>query len=308
MSKAARLREQSARERIAAQQAAAKRAEMRRRGIFVGGSILAVIAVVVALIVVYANKSNTPQKVAGGVHGTVLPASVASDITSVPAATLNSVGAGSLGTSVVSQGAIVPISGSPPLTSGGKPEMLYIGAEYCPYCAATRWAMAVALSRFGTFTTPLKGFHSSSTDIDPNTATLTFYQQGYTSKYLTFTPVENEDINHNQLQPTTTAQQALWVKYDTTQTAQGPSQGYPFIDFGNKVAVKLPPYDPAVLKGLNWAQIASDLHNPSSPVAQAVLGSANYITAAICKTTGNSPASVCTSPAVTKITSAEPSI
>ena len=38
-----------------------------------------------------------------------------------------------------------------PLTSGGKPEMLYIGAEYCPYCAAERWAMIVALSRFGTF-------------------------------------------------------------------------------------------------------------------------------------------------------------
>jgi thiol-disulfide isomerase/thioredoxin len=307
MSKAARLREQSARERIAAQQAAAKRAEMRRRGIFVGGSILAVIAVVVALIVVYANKSNTPQKVAGGVHGSVLPASVSNDVTGVPASTLNSVGAGSLGTSVVSQGAIVPISGSP-LTSGGKPEMLYIGAEYCPYCAATRWAMAVALSRFGTFTTPLKGFHSSSTDVYPNTPTLTFYKQGYTSKYLTFTPVENEDINKNLLQPTTTAQQAIWVKYDTTQTADGPSQGYPFIDFGNKVAVKLPPYNPQTLHGLTWAQVASDLHNPSSPVAQAVLGSANYITAAICKMTGNAPASVCTSPAVTKITKAEPGI
>jgi Domain of unknown function (DUF929) len=307
MSKAARIREQSARERIAAQQAAARRAEMRRRGIFVGGSILAVIAVVVALVVVYANKSNTPQKVAGGVHGTVLPASVSDNITGVPAATLDSVGLGSLGTSVVSQGAIVPISGKP-LTSGGKPEMLYIGAEYCPYCAATRWSMAVALSRFGTFTTPLKGFHSSSSDVYPNTATLTFYQQGYTSKYLTFTPVENEDINHNLLQPTTSAQQALWVKYDTTQTADGPSQGYPFIDFGNKVAVKLPPYNPQVLKGLTWAEIASDLHNPSSPVAQAVLGSANYITAAICKMTGNTPSSVCTSTAVTKVTSAEPTI
>jgi hypothetical protein len=307
MSKAARIREQSARERIAAQQAAARKAEVRRRGIIVGGSILAVIAVVVALIVVYANKSNTPQKVAGGVHGTVLPASVQNDIKTVPASTLDSVGAGSLGTSVVSQGALVPISGSP-LTSGGKPEMLYIGAEYCPYCAATRWAMAVALSRFGTFTTPLKGFHSSSTDIDPNTATLTFYQQGYTSKYLVFTPVENEDINHNLLQPTTKSQQAIWVKYDTEQTADGPSQGYPFIDFGGKLALKLPPYDPAVLKGLTWAQIASDLHQPSSTVAQAVLGAANYITAAICKTTSGAPSSVCSSAAVTKITSAEPSI
>jgi len=300
MSKAARLREQSARERIAAQQAAAKRAEMRRRGIIVGGSVLAVIAVVVALIVVYANKSNTPQKVAGGVHGTVLPASVAKDITSVSAATLNAVGAGSISSS---SPPVTPISGGTPLTSGGKPELLYIGAEYCPYCAATRWSMAVALSRFGSFTTPLRGFHSSSSDTDPNTPTVTFYQQGYKSNYLTFTPVENEDINRNQLQKLTSQQQALWVKYDTIQTAQGPSQGYPFLYFGGKAALKNPPFDPGILKGLSWAQVAADLHNPSSPVAQAVLGAANYMAAGICKMTGGTPAAVCTSSAVTKLES-----
>ena len=33
------------------------------------------------------------------------------------------------------------------LTSDGKPQMLYIGAEFCPYCAAMRWSMAVALSK-----------------------------------------------------------------------------------------------------------------------------------------------------------------
>jgi thiol-disulfide isomerase/thioredoxin len=300
MSKAERLREQNARERIAAQQVAARRAEVRRRGIIVGGSILTVVAVVVALIVVYATKSNTPQKVAGGVHGTVLPANVARDITSVPAATLNDVGAGSLPSYWGSTPPIDPISGSP-LTSGGKPEMLYIGAEYCPYCAAARWAMAVALSRFGSFTTPLKGFHSSSSDVDPNTPTLTFYNQGFSSKYLVFTPVENEDINHDVLQPTTAAQQSLWVKYDTSTSGGVTSQGYPFIDFGNKTAVKLPPYDPQILHGLTWAQVAADLHQPSSPVAQAVLGAANYMTAAICNMTGNAPASVCTSPAVTKL-------
>jgi hypothetical protein len=54
-------------------------------------------------------------------------------------------------------------------------------------------------------------------------------------------------------------------------------------------------YDPAVLAGLSWATIATDLHNPSSPVTKAIGGTANYITAAICKMTGNQPASACTS-------------
>ena len=67
------------------------------------------------------------------------------DTTSVPASTLDTVGAGS--------GVTAPpeIKGGTPLTSGGKPEVLYMGAEYCPFCAAERWAMVVALSRFGTF-------------------------------------------------------------------------------------------------------------------------------------------------------------
>jgi hypothetical protein len=167
--------------------------------------------------------------------------------------------------------------------------MLYIGAEYCPYCAAMRWPMAVALSRFGTFG-PLTGIHSSSTDAYPNTPTLTFYKQKYTSPYLTFTPVENENGTHKLLQKTTKSQQALWAKYDTT--SQG--LGYPFIDFGNKVVITGPLSIPRVLQGMTWAQVASQLKNPNSTVAQNVNGAANYITASICKMTNNKPASVCT--------------
>ncbi len=313
MSKAARLREKSARERIAAQQAAARRKEARRRTMLFGGSILAVIAVVVGILVAYNLRSSPNSTASGGVHGTVLPASTAAKISGVPAATLSQLGGGSIlsyqtpnpatSWSGFSGSPIVKISGAP-LRSGGKPEMLYIGAEFCPYCAAMRWSMAVALSRFGHFTTPLRGFHSSSTDVDPNTPTLTFYKAGYTSKYLTFTPVENEDLNHNQLQATTSSQQALWARYDTSTLNGVTSQGYPFIDFGNQAALKYPIFDPAVLKGLTWAQVANDLHDPASKIAQAIDGAANYMTAAICNMTGdNGPAGVCTSAAVKSLES-----
>jgi hypothetical protein len=174
--------------------------------------------------------------------------------------------------------------------------MLYIGAEFCPYCAAERWAMAVALSRFGTFS-PLHGIHSSTTDTDPNTPTLTFYKSTYTSNYLTFTPVENETVGKTLLQQTTTAQQSLWQKYDS-----GPNGlGYPFIDLGNQYVITGPTFDPGVLAGLTWDQVAADLHNnPSSSVAQSADGAANLITAAICKMTNGQPGSVCSSSAVVK--------
>jgi hypothetical protein len=157
--------------------------------------------------------------------------------------------------------------------------------------------MAVALSRFGTLSTPLHGIHSSSSDVYPDTATLTFYKTGYNSKYLAFTPVENENINRSLLQPTTAQQNQVWARYEPDPT----QRGYPFISFGNKYVLKAPIYDPAVLKGLTWSQIAADLHNPSSPVAQGVLGGANYITATICKMTNNQPASVCAAPSITAV-------
>jgi thiol-disulfide isomerase/thioredoxin len=289
MSKATRIRQQNAREKIAAQRAAERRAEQRRRMFITGGSVLAVIVIVVAFIVVksMSSPSTTPSSAAR----TPLPASVTNNITSVPASALASVGKGSV--LRFNPAPITKVTG-PPLTSNGKPEMLYIGAEYCPYCAATRWSMAVALSRFGTLSTPLHGIHSSSSDVYPNTATLTFYKTGYNSKYLAFTPVENETINKTLLQPTTAQQNQVWARYEPDPT----QRGYPFISFGNKYVLKAPIYDPAVLKGLTWSQIASDMHNPSSPVAQGVLGGANYMTAAICKMTNNQPASICTAPSI----------
>src|SRR5712671_6765504 len=134
------------RARIAAQRAADQRAQRRNRLLLAGGAVVVVVAVALGLVL--ANNGGGSPSSSGtaspGPTGTAL-AAVTSQVTSVPAATLDQVGAGQ-GVSTLP----TRITGAA-LTSGGKPEMLYIGAEYCPYCAAERWAMIVALSRFGTF-------------------------------------------------------------------------------------------------------------------------------------------------------------
>jgi hypothetical protein len=282
MGKAERNRNLNARAKIAEQQASMRRSEQRRRLLTVSGAVVLVLVIVVAIFVIKGLSTPPKQKGSSG-----LPPSVATDVASVPVSTLAKIGTGPLPTPKTGL-PLKPISDTTLTSADGKPEMLYIGAEFCPYCAAMRWSMAVALSRFGTFG-PLKGIHSSSTDVYPNTATLTFYKQDYSSPYLTFTPVENENVNHGPLQPTTKTQQMLWKKYDTTQGAVG----YPFIYFGGKVIITGPLYSPAVLHGLTWSQIAGQLSNPSSTVAQNVNGAANYITASICKMTNNTPSSVC---------------
>ncbi len=308
MGKASRTKQApDRRARIAAQREAARRAEQRKRIYLAGGSILAVIIVVVALVLVNANKSGSSGSSVGssGPTGAALT-SVINETTGVPAATLDTVGSGSgqvTGTPITLKG------NQPPLTSGGKPEMLYIGAEYCPYCAAERWAMVVALSRFGTFS-GLATTHSASVngqgsqEVYPNTSTWTFRNATYTSNYLVFQHVElNTNVPdasnsfYTTLQTPTAAQQALISKYDTATydpALQGANGSIPFIDFGNKYMIAGASYNPQLLAGKTWAQIAAALKTPSSPIAQAIDGTANYITAAICEMTGNQPASACT--------------
>jgi thiol-disulfide isomerase/thioredoxin len=307
MGKASRTKVDSTRrEKIAAQRAAARRAEQRRRILIAGGSILAVIIVIVAFIVIKANSGSSKPAAttssANGPTGSAL-ASVVAKVTSVPASTLNSVGAGG---GAVSDTPQTIKGGGTALTSGGKPEMLYMGAEYCPYCAAERWSMIVALNRFGTFSglaTVHSGIKNGAGEAEPypSTPTWTFLNAKYTSKYLTFTSVEMQtnipdasNGSYTTLQTPTAAQNTLIDKLDAAPytTEAG---AIPFIDFGGKDLIIGASYTPQVLSGLSWSTIATDLSNPSSPVAQAVDGTANYITAAICKMTGNQPASACTS-------------
>ena len=57
-------------------------------------------------------------------------------------------------------------------------------------------------------------------------------------------------------------------------------------------------YNPPILAGMSMQQIAAAMRNPSSPICQAILGTANNVTAAICQDTNGEPASVCSSPGV----------
>jgi len=306
MGKASRTKQApDRRARIAQQREAERRSEQRKRIYLAGGSILAVIIVVVAFVLIKQN-SNKPGSESVGSNGPTGSSltSLINQTTSVPASALDAVSAGSGQVTTTP----VKITGNqPPLTSGGKPVMLYMGAEYCPYCAAERWAMVVALSRFGTFS-GLTTTHSASVDgqgqqeVFPNTSTWTFHNASYTSPYLVFQHVE-ENTNvpdsstggYTNLETPTAAQNALITKYDNAPYSKAQAGSIPFIDFGNKYMIVGASYTPQVLAGKSWAQIAAALKTPSSPIAKAVDGTANYITASICQMTNNQPASACTS-------------
>jgi hypothetical protein len=264
---------QRARERIAAERAAKKRAELRRRFLVAAGAVTAVLAIVVALVTVKLTASPAHRTASES----AAPAALVRQVTGVPTATLARVSSGQAATLLQKVTAPGPV-----LTLGGKPAIVFVSEESCPFCAAERWALTVALSHFGTWT-QLGLTKSSATDIYPNTATLSFRTARYRSAELTLSTTELTDNVGHPLQPQTQLDARLIGTYDVPPYVNSVDQSgaVPFLDIGNQYILAGAQYDPQVLAGLSAAQIASQLGTPSSPVAQAIDGSANVIIAAI---------------------------
>jgi hypothetical protein len=225
-----------------------------------------------------------------------VPASVLQAVTGAPASAFDAAGA----PSDLKPPTALPGS-TAALASGGLPRVVYMGAEYCPFCAAQTWALVVALSRFGTFS-GLGATESSTTDVFPGTKTFTFYGSTYQSTHVMFTGVEMQTNKpaagggYTRLQEPTAEERGLLDQFDRAPYTTSPG-AIPFIDVGNRFVVIGASFGPGLLQGLSMVQIAGELANPSSDVGRAVLGSANLLTAAICEATGDLPATVCSSPA-----------
>jgi len=262
-----------------------RRGSKRSRTPWVILSLVVVLAVVVYFI-------YTLSGATGGspLNGTPVSQTVLSQLSGVSMNTLNAVGGGPTSTAK-------PISG-PVLTLNGKPEVLYMGAEYCPFCAAERWSMIVAFDKFGNFTGLQYMQSAPLPETAPNTPTFTFRNANYTSKFFSFVSVEQRDRQNQALQTATSDQITLMNTYDNIQPNPG---SIPFIDFGNAYAVIGAQYSPFVLRpggsataaAYNWTQISAQLDNSSSVLAQNIDGTANRIISAICKIDGGKPASVC---------------
>ncbi|WP_020393301.1 DUF929 family protein [Kribbella catacumbae] len=281
-----------AREKAAALAATQLRAERRRRLLLALGAVAVVVLVVGGLVIVRVaggGKKETSTGPSGAADTSLI-----SMLAGIPPETFAAVGSDGV------QAAPSAIT-APALTAGGKPKVLYVGAEFCPYCAAERWPVTVALSRFGTFSN-LGTTHSASADVYPNTATLSFHGASYTSKYLAFTGVEtttNEEVN-GRYAPLDTLTAEDQKTFDTFNQPPYVKSGgsIPFIDLGGKYVSAGATYTPEVLAGKTQSEIANALKDPANPIAKAVDGSANVYTAALCQLTKNQPAAVCSTDVV----------
>ena len=264
------------------------RQERNKRYAFI--SIALVVVLIAVLVVVkVASGGSGGGSAAGGdipspVRGEAIAPATLAHLQSVPLATLNS---------APTDGIIKApqATNGKALTANGKPELLYIGAEYCPYCAGERWPMYVALSKFGTFNPEPGKIHSATQD--GNIPTLTYYGTQYSSPYLTFTPVEvytnylnSAGTNYAQLQLPSQAQLNLW---------QAGNQGsFPYLNFGGKAILPAAQFDSAPMGNMAFSAVAAQVGDNSTPIGAPINAAAAQLIKTICSTmTHDQPAAVC---------------
>ena len=245
-------------------------------------AIMAIAIVVIAALVLLGNRGSAAANLTA-LDNVPVPQSLLAGLR-VPNNVSGAIGAG------LASDSLKNVSGAQ-FTINGKPAVLYVGADYCPYCAITRWGLVVALLRFGNFT-GLRYMTSSPVDLAPSASTFTFYNSTYSSSYITFVSIEtagNRQVNgtYPALQSPNATENAMLKKYD-------PSGGIPFMDFANQSIQAGASYsDPTILVGRNWSTITGNLYNTSTVDSMAIVGSANLFTAEICRMDGNQPAGVC---------------
>lgn len=167
-----------------------------------------------------------------------------------------------------------------PFAVDGKPLVICIGADYCPYCAGQRWSLIMALMRFGNFSNLLYMTSSSSEGDYP---TFTFHGNAYTSKYIVFQGFEQRDRSNQPLDTVPSNYTAVFSQFGSS---------YPFMNFGNRYVVPGAMMNPTPLGGQDWAAVFNDISSGNT-IGTQIKESANVITALICKLTNDQPSSVC---------------
>src|SRR5690348_18371764 len=138
--------------------------------------IIITLVSVVVLIGVFALIARLNTSSGGGGIGDPVPTDVLNAVTKPDPTIFAKVGTGGLNSPMIH------VAGDPLKGANGKPEIFYFGAEYCPYCAAERWSLIMAMSRFGEYKDLRLMKSGPAPEAFPDTNTFTFEHSTYTSQ------------------------------------------------------------------------------------------------------------------------------
>lgn len=176
-------------------------------------------------------------------------------------------------------GKFMHITNEPLKRASGKSLVFFMGAGFCPFCAAERWAIVNALSNFGKWEGLVETTSAGHDEKFLNIPTVSFARAKYESDYVEFVGRETADRNFEPLQE-------LGEKdYEILDTFN-PDQIIPFLLVDGQFMQVGAGYSPQILEGMDHAKVRAELDNPASPVGKAMKAEIDNITALVCKSIG----------------------
>ena len=158
---------------------------------------------------------------------------------------------------------------------GGKLTVFFMGAEYCPYSAAERWAIVRSLQKFGQWQ-GLKQTISAARD-QPflNLPTYDFTEATYNSPHIEFVAREIKDREFKPFQKLLKTEEKIVRKHD-------PKKEIPFLLVGGRFMQIGSGFPPKIFIGHTFRQTETELKKVESEIRKTIDEEANIITALLC--------------------------
>ena len=157
----------------------------------------------------------------------------------------------------------------------GKLVVFFMGAEHCPYCAAERWAVVRALSKYGQWRGLRQTMSAARDEPFLNLPTYDLTEATYTSPHVEFISREIRDRDFKPLQKLLKTESKLVRKYD-------PKKHIPFLLIGGRFMQLEAGFSPKIFIGHTFRQTETELKKIESEIRKTIDDEANIISALLC--------------------------
>jgi hypothetical protein len=162
---------------------------------------------------------------------------------------------------------------------GGKSLVYFMGAGFCPFCAAERWAIVKALERFGRWEGLAESKSAGHDEKYLNVPTFDLSRARYESDGVEFAGKETADREFQPLQELDDSDYEILDMYN-------PDQMIPFLLVDGQYMQAGAGFSPELIQNMSHTQVRAELDKPNSAIGKAIRAEIDHITALVCKSTG----------------------
>ncbi|MEM3160356.1 MAG: DUF929 family protein [Nitrososphaera sp.] len=176
-------------------------------------------------------------------------------------------------------GKFMHVTDQPLKRDGGKSLVYFMGAGFCPFCAAERWAIVKALERFGKWEGLVEDKSAGHDEKYLNVPTFSLARAKYSSSHVEFAGKETADRNFEPLQELGDSDFEILDMYN-------PDQMIPFLLVDGQYMQVGAGFSPEMIQNMSHEQVRAELDKPDSAIGKAIRAEIDNITALVCKSIG----------------------